>query len=75
MRELIRKFQQYKFQRKNYRIKPTFRFHADTEDYYMSFLPTVIWGPWFVRYPNMDGVIDIWWLWFHILIGKWEVKK
>jgi hypothetical protein len=58
--------------RKEYRIKPTIRFCIDKEDYYFAFLPTILWQPWVYRYPNCDGIINIWWLHFHILIGKWE---
>lgn len=70
--KLIEDLKNCKGHRKEYRIKPTFEFRVDTEDYYFSFLPTVLWMPWIYRYPNSVGLIDIWWLHFHILIGKWE---
>lgn len=58
--------------RNEYRIKPIIKFKVDKENYYFSFLPTILWMPWIYRYPNTIGVIDIWWLNFHIFIGKWE---
>ena len=58
--------------RNEYRIKPIIKFKVDKENYYFSFLPTILWMPWIYRYPNIIGVIDIWWLNFHIAIGKWE---
>lgn len=61
--------------RKEYKIKPAIRLYVDKEYYDFSFLPTVLWMPWVYRYPDSDGVIDIWWLNFHILIGKWERVK
>jgi hypothetical protein len=66
--EDLKKCKQY---RKEYRIKPTLNFRIDRE-YYFSFLPTILWTPWVYRYPNTCGVVDIWWLNFHILIGTWE---
>ena len=70
--KLIKDLKNCKGYRREYRIKSTIKFIVDTEDYYFSFLPTVLWMPWVYRNPNSDGVIDIWWLHFHILIGKWE---
>lgn len=58
--------------RKNYRLKMTVRFEVDTHDYYFAFLPTVLFLPWPYRSTTADGVIDIWWLNMHILIGRWE---
>lgn len=57
--------------RKEYKIEPTIRFFVDKE-YQFSFFPTVLWMPWVYRYLNYDGVIDIWWLNLHILIGTWK---
>ena len=70
--KLIEDLKRCKGDRKKYRIKPTIKFHVDTQHYCFSFLPAILWEPWIYRYPNMDGVVDIWWLHFHILIGKWE---
>ena len=70
--KLIEDFKMCRGNRKEYRVKPTIKFMADTRDYYFSIFPTILWMPWFYRYPNTTGVIDIWWLHFHILIGKWE---
>ena len=70
--KLFEDLKKCKGRRRQYRIKPSIRFHVDREDYYFAFLPTILWMPWIYRYPNIDGVIDIWWLHFHVLIGKWE---
>ena len=70
--KLIEDFKRCKGHRKQYRIKPIIKFEIDREQYYFSFFPTILWSPWIYRYPNIEGVVDIWWLHFHILIGKWE---
>lgn len=70
--KLIEDLKRCKGNRKKYRIKPTIEFHVDTRHYYFSFLPTIMWTPWIYRYPHSIGIIDIWWLNFHILIGTWE---
>ena len=70
--KLIEDLKKCKGHRKEYRIKPFIEFRVDKEDYYFSFLPTILYMPWVYRYPNSVGVIDIWWLHFHILIGTWE---
>ena len=71
--KLIKDLKKCKSDRKGYRIKPTIKFRVDKNHYSFSFLPTILWCPWIYRYPNCVGVVDIWWLNFHILIGKWEV--
>ena len=70
--KLFEDLERCKEYKKEYKLIPSLRFHRDTDSYYFSFIPTVLWMPWIYRYPNLDGVIDIWWLHFHILIGKWE---
>lgn len=55
---------------KNYKIKPKIKFCID-DDYIFSFIPTITWQPWIYRYLD-SGVIDIWWLHFHIIIGVWK---
>lgn len=70
--KLIDDLKKCKDDRKEYRIKPIIKFDVDREHYHFSFLPTILWCPWVYRYPNGIGVVDIWWLNFHILIGKWE---
>ena len=70
--KLVEDLKSCKNDRKKYRIKPTIKFYVDKQHYYFAFFPTVLWMPWVYRYPNINGVIDIWWLHFHILIGKWE---
>lgn len=70
--KLIKDLKNCKGYRKQYRIKSYIKFYRDKENYYFSMLPTILWMPWVYRYPNSTGVLDIWWLHFHILIGKWE---
>lgn len=69
---LIKSFKECKKYRKDYKIKPSIRFEIDTYHYCFSFLPTIVWCPWICRPQNTDGIIDIWWFNFHILIGYWE---
>lgn len=69
--KLIEDFKMCKGNRKKYRVLPFIEFRRDTESYLFSFFPTILWCPWVYRYPNCVGVVDIWWLHFHILIGKW----
>jgi hypothetical protein len=52
-------------------IELSLRFWIDTEDYYFAFIPTVLYMPWPYRQPDSDGVIDIWWLNIHLLLGRW----
>ena len=70
--KLIEDFKMCKGHRKEYRLKPSIKFMADKEYYHFSFIPTILYEPWIYRYPNSVGIIDIWWLHFHILIGTWE---
>ena len=72
MKKLFKDSRKYKEHRKDYRIKPTIKFIVDNNNCMFSFLPTIVWQPWIYRYPNMIGVIDIWWLNFHIIFGRWE---
>lgn len=69
--KLFEELKRCKEDRKDYKIKPTIRLLIDRRDYIISFLPTIVWQPWIYRYPETDGVVDIWWLNIHILIGKW----
>ena len=56
----------------NYKFKLTVRFDIDNENYMLAIVPTVVYTPKAYRYClDNDGVIDIWWLHFHICIGKW----
>lgn len=72
MKRLIEGLKMCKGDRKRYRINPIIGFEVDRDHYLFSFLPTIIWCPWIYRHPNSIGVIDIWWLHFHIYFGKWE---
>ena len=71
MKKLFNDLKRLKSGRNQYRIKPYFKFEVDRRDYCFSFLPTVLWMPWIYRYPGSVGIVDIWWLNFHIFIGKW----
>jgi len=75
MKKLFKDLKNCEGHRKEYKIKPCIVFKVDREDYYFSFLPTVLYMPWIYRYPNSIGVIDIWWLNFHICIGEWIRKE
>lgn len=70
--KLFKELKMCKGHRKKYRIKHAIKFYIDKEDYNFSFIPTILWMPWIYRHPNGEYVVDIWWLHFHILIGKWE---
>ena len=70
--ELFKKLKACRPQRKRYRIRPAIKFLVDKQYYDFALIPTISWSPWIYRYPNSYDVINIWWLNFHILIGKWE---
>ena len=72
MQKLFKDLKDCKHMRKDYKTKPYIEFYADKQ-YYFALLPTILYEPWVYRYPNSTGVIDIWWLHFHILIGKFTV--
>lgn len=72
MKRLIEGLKMCKGDRKKYRVNPIFGFEIDRDHYLFSFLPTILWCPWICRPNNSIGVIDIWWLHFHIYFGKWE---
>ena len=67
---LFKKLKECRPDRKNYRIKPIIRFEID-KDYLFSFLPTIVCCPWIYRHKGFY-VVDIWWLHFHIVFGRWE---
>lgn len=75
LKKLFADLKRCKNSRGDCRVKPTIKFYIDTNDYYFAFLPTVLWLPWIYRYPGSEGVVDIWWLNMHILIGTWERGK
>lgn len=75
LKKLFENLKRLKPNRKNYKIKWIFKFKIDNDHYMFSFLPTILWEPWIYRYPGAEGIIDIWWLNMHILIGKWTVVK
>lgn len=71
MTKLFKTLKECKEKRKLCRIKPTVWFEIDRQYYWFSFLPTILWMPWCCRH-NGAEIVDIWWLNFHIMIGKWE---
>ena len=76
MLEIIEMHKKHKHNRKNYYIKWTVEFARDHGHSYQvfSFLPNIIWVPWYWR--NEGHVIfDVTWLNFHILIGEFRRKK
>ena len=75
LKKLFEKLKELRSKRKDYRVKPTIRLCVDDHDYYFAFLPAVLYMPWIYRHPDTDGVIDIWWLNMHLLIGHWNTKK
>lgn len=75
IKELFKKLKTRRAERKNYKIESYCQLVMDTEDYCLAFIPTIIWQPWVCRESNIRGVVDIWWLNVHLLIGKWTLKK
>lgn len=72
LKKMLKDLKRLKPNRKNYRIKWTFKVGVDNKDYVFSFLPTIIWMPWIYRMPGLDSVVEIWWLNMHITIGRFE---
>ena len=73
--KLFKRLRELKPYRKKYKIKWEVHFYRDTFRYYFSFLPTITFLPWIFRHPDSMGVVDIWWLNFHILIGRWLARS
>ena len=74
LKKLFEDLKRCKHCRSEYRVKPHVEFYIDTYHYYFAFLPTILWLPWPYRYPDLNGIVDIWWFNMHILIGKWVAK-
>lgn len=74
MKKLFADLKGCKKYRKEYRIKPCFRFQADRRHYVFSLIPTIRCVPWIYMHPNAIGLVDVWWLHFHIYFGKLERK-
>ena len=68
--ELFKKLKACRPERKRYRIRPAIKFCRDHQ-YYCSLIPTIFWIPWIYR-DHGACIFEIWWLNFHIAIGKWE---
>lgn len=71
--KLIEDYKLCKRSGNNYRVRPSIDFRVDTYRYRFAFIPTITYVPWMYRHPNTRGFIDIWWLNFHIAIGKFEL--
>lgn len=56
------------------RFKWCVQFADDDRDYLFAVIPTICIQPRIYRYPNI-GVVDIWWLTWHVVIGKWVDKE
>ena len=69
--KLFKDLKDCKPMRKNYKVKFKINIYADTRRFYFAFFPTITFLPWVYRYPNTKGIIDIWWLNFHISLGEW----
>lgn len=76
MFEIIKKHREHRPNRKNYYIKWKVRFSIDNDSYLQiwSFLPTIIWTPWYYRSKGMV-ILDLTWLNWHISIGEWCFKE
>ena len=75
LKKLFKKLRDCKKYKYEYRVKPSIKFSVDDTYYYFSLIPTITFMPWICRWPNIEGVVDIWWLNVHILIGTFEMKK
>lgn len=71
--KLIEDYKKCKASRNKYRVRPGIKFYVDTYRYRFAFIPTITYVPWMYRHPNVYGIIEIWWLNFHIAIGKTEL--
>ena len=69
LKKLFNDRKKCKHLKKDRHVKPTVEFYIDTSNYDFAFLPTVLYIPWVYRMPDSEGVVDIWWLNCHILIG------
>lgn len=75
LKKLIRKYKLFKnIPHDDYYIDWNVKFEVDDNDYLFTILPTVVWQPFMLRYPN-TAVLDIWWLNIHIIIGTWMRKE
>ena len=68
---LFQKYKELKPYRKRYILKPKIEFRIDKHDYLFVFLPTIMFVPWFSRFPN-SYAFEIMWLNINIGIGLWE---
>lgn len=74
LKKLFKELKLLKERKKEYYIEPTIRFYIEDNRYCFSLFPTICFMPWIYRHPE-SICFDIWWLNFHIYIGKFKVKK
>jgi hypothetical protein len=75
MFEIIKKHRKYRHTRKDYYIKWDINFMIDRGSAQIwSFLPTIIWCPWYCRYPG-QSIFNIMWFNWDLAIGKWCRKE
>ncbi len=67
---LFQKYKSHKPYRKQYILKPKIEFRIDKDDYLFMLLPTIMFVPWFSRFPN-SYAFEIMWLNINIGIGLW----
>ena len=60
--------------RNHYRISPCICFKVDRRRYIFALIPTITIVPLIYIQPNCIGIVDVWWLCFHIYFGKIERK-
>ena len=68
---LFQKYKRLKRYRKQYIVKPKIEIRIDRYDYLFALLPSIMFVPWFSRFPNSYAVV-IMWLNINIGIGLWE---
>ena len=75
---MIKLFKELKYcgkLRDHYRISPGICFKVDRRRYILAIIPTIRIVPWIYLPPNCIGVVDVWWLCYHIYIGRFEMKE
>lgn len=75
LRKLIRNYKIFHPDRKLYKSNlHIVKISVDKCDYIISLIPTILFQPWFKRYPG-DKVFEIYWLNISIAFGEWEKRK
>lgn len=75
MFEIIKKHREHRPNRKDYYIKWKIWFEIDRTSYQVwSFLPTIIWTPWYCRMHGSTVFTLMWFNW-NLGIGEWCRKE